>query len=70
MEIHSSTEEENNPGGRYCAYTNWELKQAYNIIDLKNQQFNKILLLPNFSWIIYLLDSMIRLLRMDINMPT
>ena len=70
MEIHSSTEEENNPGGSYCAYTNRELRQAYNIIDSKNQQFNKILLIPNFSWIIYLLDSMIRLLRMDINMPT
>jgi len=49
MEIHSSTEEENNPGGRYRAYTNRELKQAYNIINSKNQQFNKILLLPNFS---------------------
>jgi len=49
MEINSSTEEENNPGGRYCAYTNRELKQAYNIINSKNQQFNKILLLPNFS---------------------
>ena len=70
MGIHSSTEEENNPGGSYCTYTNWEPKQAYDIINLKNQQFNKILLLPNFSWIIYLLDSMIRLLRMDINMPT
>jgi len=28
MENHSSTEEENNPGGRYCAYTNREPKQA------------------------------------------
>jgi len=39
MEIHSSTEEENNPGGRYCAYTNWQLRQADNIINSKNQQF-------------------------------
>ena len=49
MEIHSSTEEENNPGGRNCAYNNREPRQAYNIINPKNQQFNKILPLPNFS---------------------
>jgi len=46
MENHSSTEEENNQGGRYCAYTNREPKQAYDIINSKNQQFNKTLLLP------------------------
>ena len=35
--------------GSNCAHKNNGLKQAYNIINLKNQQFNKSLLLPNFS---------------------
>jgi hypothetical protein len=44
MEIHSSTEEENSLEGRNCAHRN--RKHGYDIINLKNQQFNKTLLLP------------------------